>query len=227
MALQKHLLSKTIVSTQSYVSLETWTMNMQNIFPTVTNEWPFQDHLLSKAIISTQWTLSPGKPEQLLCRLKPSLVTPGNGLFKTIFQVNYCINLVSSSSWESWTMTMQCLFPSVTYEWPFQDHLLSLTLLISRDLSTDTLKATIQYLPCVDMRQLCQYICLIWTHCNLQCDKKHCCTYILHYCSYALIPLNKYVCHITHTCPTALLLQQPCTTHITAYMSKTTANCSF
>ena len=32
-----------------------------------------------------------------------------------------------------------------------------------------------------DMRQLCQYTYLIWSHCNQQCDQKHRYTYISHY----------------------------------------------
>ena len=31
------------------------------------------------------------------------------------------------------------------------------------------------------MRQLCQYICLIWAHCNQRCYQEHCCTHISHY----------------------------------------------
>ena len=35
-------------------------MNVQSrVFPSVTDEWPFQDHLLSKTIISTCQTLPP------------------------------------------------------------------------------------------------------------------------------------------------------------------------
>ena len=41
-----------------------------------------------------------------------------------------------------------------------------------------------QHMPissCVDIRQLCQYINLIWTHCNQHCHHNHWYTYILHY----------------------------------------------
>ena len=48
---------------------------------------------------------------------------------------------------------------------------------------------------CGDIRQLCLYIYLIWTHCNEHCDQEHgytCNQYYRH------MPLNKYVCHIAH-----------------------------
>ena len=73
------------------------------------------------------------------------------------------------------------VFSSVTHEWPFHAHLLSITLLIHRPLSLETSTTALQSLPCADMRHLCYYICLIWTHCNQQCDQKHCYTYISHY----------------------------------------------
>ena len=68
---------------------------------------------------------------------------------------------------------------------------------------------------CHIIRQLCQYICLIWTKCNIQCDHGHRCKYFLHYW---LAP-DKYVCHIPHTCPTALLLWSTYKSHITIYTS--------
>ena len=48
---------------------------------------------------------------------------------------------------------------------------------------------------CADTRQLYQYIYLIWTHCNDQCDQKHWYTYTSHYW---YIPMNKYICHTAH-----------------------------
>ena len=70
-----------------------------------------------------------------------------------------------------------------------------------------------------DIRQLCQYICLISTQCNQQCDQKHRYTYISHYWN---MPLNIYVCHITHVCTTSLVLYSICRSNITAYTSAKT-----
>ena len=55
----------------------------------------------------------------------------------------------------------------------------------------------------VHMSQLCQYKFLIWTHCNQQCDHKHCYTYNSHY---SHMPLSKYAFLIAHICPMALWL---------------------
>ena len=69
--IQGHLLSKTTISTQSSISQETQTMNMQSkstpaspmnahfktIFANVTDKQPFEDHLLGKTIVLTQRTL--------------------------------------------------------------------------------------------------------------------------------------------------------------------------
>ena len=50
--------------------------------------------------------------------------------------------------------------------------------------------------PCEDMRQLCQYICLIRTQCNKHCHQK--CWYI--YISHNwYMSLNKYACHCMST----------------------------
>ena len=48
---------------------------------------------------------------------------------------------------------------------------------------------------CADLRQLCQYIYLILTQCNEQCDHEDWHEYIPHYWH---LPLNKYVCHTAH-----------------------------
>ena len=67
------------------------------------------------------------------------------------------------------------------------------------------------------LRHLYQYICLIWTQCNQQCDQEHSYTYITYYWH---MPLNKYASHITHSCPTALLLYTTYRHHITTYTSQ-------
>ena len=66
----------------------------------------------------------------------------------------------------------------------------------------------------MDMRKLFQYLCLIWTYFNQKCEKEHLYTYISHYWH---MPLNKYTSHITHRCPTALLLWSTYRPHIPGY----------
>ena len=46
---------------------------------------------------------------------------------------------------------------------------------------------------CAFIRQLCQYICLIWNHCNQQFGQQHWFTCISHYWH---MTLNNYVCQI-------------------------------
>ena len=77
---------------------------------------------------------------------------------------------------------------------------------------------------CTDIRQVCQYICLIWTDYNQQCDKEHWHTYISHYWH---IPLNKCACHITHICPTACycsLHTDPILMHVSVKITKCNFN---
>ena len=62
-----------------------------------------------------------------------------------------------------------------------------------------------QHMPrhsCLDIRQLWQYICFIWTHCSHHCHHKHWYTYTPNYWH---MPLNIYACHIRHVCPPALV----------------------
>ena len=66
---------------------------------------------------------------------------------------------------------------------------------------------------CKDMRQLFQYIYLIWIHYNQQYDLEHWYMYISHYWH---MSLNKHAYHIKHVCPTALILYSTCRPHITA-----------
>ena len=70
-------------------------------------------------------------------------------------------------------------------------------------LSNVTYISQIQTNLCAYIRQLCQYECLIWTHCNQQCDQEHLYTYISYYWHMAL---NKYACHTAYVCSTALQL---------------------
>ena len=67
----------------------------------------------------------------------------------------------------------------------------------------------------VNMRQVYQYICLIWNDCNQQCDLKHC--YTFHHIGICLW-INKYASNITHICPTALLLWSTYRPQITGHI---------
>ena len=86
--------SKTIILTQSSVSQKTCTMNVHSrVFPTVTDEWPFQNLLPSKTIILTGLDRSPRRPEQWTCSL------PQNHRWTTISRPFYnSIDLNSSVS---------------------------------------------------------------------------------------------------------------------------------
>ena len=71
----------------SYVSWETRIMNVQNPFPSVTNEWPFHDHLLNRTPPTYRY-ICPWRSEKWICRAS-SPVSPMNGQFKTTFQVEF------------------------------------------------------------------------------------------------------------------------------------------
>ena len=60
---------------------------------------------------------------------------------------------------------------------------------------------------CRDMRELYQYVCLIWNQCSQQCHNKHWYTYISHYWP---MPLSKYACHVLYVCS----LHYYCSVHI-------------
>ena len=70
---------------------------------------------------------------------------------------------------------------------------------------------------CMDIRKLCQYIYLIWIHCNQKYNQKIWYAYIPHYFH---MPLKKYACHIEHLCPTALLLYSIYWSHIPVHIYK-------
>ena len=53
------------------------------------------------------------------------------------------------------------------------------------------------------MRQLCQYIYIIWTQCNQECDQEHKYTFTS---QYEHLPLSKYTCDIAHLYTIVLLL---------------------
>ena len=73
--------------------------------------------------------------------------------------------------------------------------------------SNATYKPHIPISSCAHVRHLCQYTCLIWTHCNQQCEQEHWYTYLSHYWH---MPQNKYASHCITT-----LAYRP---HITGYL---------
>ena len=81
---QGHVLSDTIVPTQSSVFWEAWTVNLS--IPKC-YKWPLQDNLPS-AIVLTERALCPRRLKQVTCRVSfpMSLL---NGHFKTIFSVHF------------------------------------------------------------------------------------------------------------------------------------------
>ena len=63
-------------------------MTVHSYFPSVTDEWPFQNHLLSTTLL-----IHKAAPWKMLClsgdlneHAEASSVSQVNGLFKTIFQ---------------------------------------------------------------------------------------------------------------------------------------------
>ena len=82
----------------------------------------------------------------------------------------------------------------------------------------------IQISSCAHMRQLCQYICLIWTNFSQQWGQEHWYTNFSHnwYMS-----LNKYVCHIVHVCSIALYCSLHMDPHYFTFKKKTTSCTSY
>ena len=87
--------------TSSSQSQETSTMNMQSLFLSVTDKWPFKDNLLSRTLLTWR-ALCPGKPEKWVHRLLPQCHHSLVCHFKTSSEYN-SINLKSSVSQETWT----------------------------------------------------------------------------------------------------------------------------
>ena len=95
---------KNHTESQSSVSQEMWTMNMQSrIFPSVTDKLPFEDNLPSKTFILTQRDLSPRTPEHSICNVPDKWPSQDHLLTKTI------ILILSSVSLQIWTENMQKL----------------------------------------------------------------------------------------------------------------------
>ena len=79
--------------------------------------------------------------------------------------------------------------------------------------SSATYKPCMSITSCPHRTHLCQYICLISTHYNQQCEHKLWYTYILHEWH---MPLNKHACHTIHMCSNVLILQPTHRPYITA-----------
>ena len=86
-------------------------LNRMQRLPCGSGECPLQDHLPSKPIILTQWTISPGRPEQWMCRGFPSVTD------KWPFQDYLPINTVISAWWT--------LPPRIHKHWMCRDVLVS------------------------------------------------------------------------------------------------------
>ena len=122
-AISSHLPSKTSTNSKSSVSQKIWTMTVNSLFPTVTNEWPFQDHFLSKTLLTlrvlsleistvTMQNLFPMCHQWMACH------------FKTYLEYKSTQRAVSQ---KTWTMLQK-------KHLPFQDHLPSINLLTWRAL---------------------------------------------------------------------------------------------
>ena len=124
------------------ISKESWTMTVQHLFPSVTNEQSFQDHLLSRNLL-IQRVFFPARHELWTCILFPSVTNecpfqkhlPTLLTLRTLqgdFNSNYAVySLVSPLS-----------------DLPFQDDLR--TLLTWRTLPWETSTATMQFPPVSD-----------------------------------------------------------------------------
>ena len=121
---------------------------------------PFQEHCLIKTFSLTQKALSSGRPKQWICTLPQCHQNPPSH-FKTILQENYCINFKSFLLGDL-NYDLQSLLPSVIHEWPLEGPLLGITLLTRKSSVSADLKSKHTVSSWVDMRQSCQYICLIW-----------------------------------------------------------------
>ena len=89
-------------------------------------------HSLFKTIFWVSKALSPWRTEQWTCTAEFSPMSLTNFHFKTILWVNlsYWLRALTCRRCEQWMYT--AVFPSITDEWPFQDHLPSITTVLSR-----------------------------------------------------------------------------------------------
>ena len=99
-----HKCKHNFTDSKRFVFQDTSTMNVKILFHNVTKLWPVQYHLPSRAL---SWDTSTA----------------------TVQSLSPYTDLKSSVTWEPWIMNVHRLFPNVTNEEPFEDHLLSRTLL--------------------------------------------------------------------------------------------------
>ena len=161
----------------------------------------FQNHLPSRTLLThrallqetsivTMLSLFSQFQHQVACHFRPS------PQYNSTYSKSSVFGGLNNGSAASFPISpLYCL--------PLQDHIWGIPLLTRKSSILGDLKSNHAVSPHGDMWQLCQYICLKWTHCSHQCDQKHCHTYILHYWH---ISLNRYTHHIAHICATACLL---------------------
>ena len=92
-----------LYQTKSSVSQDTWTMYVQSLFPGVTYKWPFQDHLLNRNLLT--------------CRAPSWKTSTVTSHLKMSPKYNFT-NWKNSVPWDTLTMNIQILFPSVLAEQP-------------------------------------------------------------------------------------------------------------
>ena len=145
---QDHLATKTIILTWSFVPKENgWKLclpgewlkalfpgDLNNVqregFCSLTDAWPFQDHLPIKlsfwcSVSQDSWAMN------VLTYGSPGSQT--NGLFKTILQLKLLCWLKALSARRPETVNVQSWsFPRITNEQPFQDHLVTKTIILTQ-----------------------------------------------------------------------------------------------
>ena len=126
-----------------------------------------------------------------------SPASPMNGLFKTIFHIKLKLSLLGG-------LNTACLrvSPSITDEWPFQNHLPSSTLFNKMTSIIGDFNTNYIFSPCADMKQLCQSTFLMN---SVQSTVQPGTMAYIHF-SLLVIPLNKYAYHIAHIHPVMLIM---------------------
>ena len=128
--------SSITLPTQSTLSEKNSTVTMQSLFPSVTDEWPFQDHLPSRPLMTWKMSVLLDLNSNHAESLTP--VSPPSGLpFQDIswVQLHWLKQLCTSQD-----LKIDCVVsPNVTTEHlPFWDHLQSITIPTQRALCSKT-----------------------------------------------------------------------------------------
>ena len=103
----KHHLKNLLCSSRP----EQW---IYRVFPSVTNEWPFQNHLPSKTFISPRWPLSLGWPEKWMQRAKPSQYHWCMAFFKTNNKYASQMPHMPISAYADMRQLCQCIYLILT-----------------------------------------------------------------------------------------------------------------